>query len=206
MIDQLEAIATERLRLREPRADDAKRIAALAGDFDVARMTTNIPHPYALTDAEDFLGRMTALDAAREALFAIDHPDEGLIGVLGFHLKNGDALRGGLLDRPALWGQWPTRPRRAAVALAWADGAWAKRWVVAGHFADNPASGRVLGKVGLPLHRRGRAAVLQGARRQRPIAHDGAAGVKRFRSHSNSDTLARCPPGPGWSATPHELT
>jgi RimJ/RimL family protein N-acetyltransferase len=146
MIDQLEAIATERLRLREPRADDAKRIAALAGDFDVARMTTNIPHPYALTDAEDFLGRMTALDAAREALFAIDHPDEGLIGVLGFHSTGRAPEVGYWIGRP-YWGNGYAT-EAAAVALAWADGAWGQRWVVAGHFADNPASGRVLAKSG----------------------------------------------------------
>jgi RimJ/RimL family protein N-acetyltransferase len=33
-------------------------------------------------------------------------------------------------------------------ALAWAGGAWGKRFVMAGHFADNTDSGRVLVKVG----------------------------------------------------------
>ena len=33
-------------------------------------------------------------------------------------------------------------------ALAWAARDWRRRYVVAGHFADNPASGRVLEKAG----------------------------------------------------------
>jgi RimJ/RimL family protein N-acetyltransferase len=146
MIDQLEAITTGRLRLREPRRDDAARMAALAADFDVARMTTNIPHPYALSDAEAFLDRMTALNGAREALFAIERPGEGLIGVLGFHPAGYSTEVGYWIGRP-YWGQGYAT-EAAAAALAWAERDWGKRWVIAGHFADNPASGRVLAKSG----------------------------------------------------------
>jgi RimJ/RimL family protein N-acetyltransferase len=146
MIDQLEAITTMRLRLREPRANDAQRLGALANDFDVARMTTNIPHPYALADADAFLARMMALDAAREALFAIDHAEEGLIGVLGFHPTGPAPEVGYWIGRP-YWGQGYATEALTA-ALGWAGRAWGKRWVVAGHFADNPASGRVLTKAG----------------------------------------------------------
>jgi hypothetical protein len=46
MVDQLEAIATSRLVLRAPRADDAARLAELANDYDIARMTIGMPHPY----------------------------------------------------------------------------------------------------------------------------------------------------------------
>ena len=38
-------IQTQRLRLRTPVAADAAAIAALAGDFDVTRMTARMPHP-----------------------------------------------------------------------------------------------------------------------------------------------------------------
>src|SRR6185437_5765108 len=37
MREQPDALTTARLSLREPRAEDAARIAAFAGDFDVAR-------------------------------------------------------------------------------------------------------------------------------------------------------------------------
>ncbi len=32
--------------------------------------------------------------------------------------------------------------------LVWAHSVWGRRYLVAGHFADNPASGRVLTKAG----------------------------------------------------------
>jgi RimJ/RimL family protein N-acetyltransferase len=147
MIDQLDAITTERLRLREPRADDAEPLAALANDFDVARMTASMPFPYTRADAHEFIGRMAARDRAREAVFAIDHGREGPIGVLGFHPKDGEPPELGYWIGRPFWGRG-LATEAVKAALAWADGAWAKRWVAAGHFADNPASGRVLGKAG----------------------------------------------------------
>ncbi|HXQ09392.1 MAG TPA: GNAT family N-acetyltransferase [Caulobacteraceae bacterium] len=147
MDDQLEAIATERLRLREPRHADAARLAVLANDFDVARMTTSMPFPYTRADADAFLERMAARNRNREAVFAIEHADEGAIGILGFHPKDGAAPEIGYWIGRPYWGRGlATEAVRAA--LEWADGAWASRWTIAGHFADNPASGRVLDKAG----------------------------------------------------------
>jgi RimJ/RimL family protein N-acetyltransferase len=147
MIDQTQAITTERLRLREPGAADAAPLAVLADDFDVSRMTASVPFPYARADADAFIGRMAARDRAREAVFAIEHAGDGPIGVLGFHPTG---------DRPPELGYWLGRPywgrglatEAVRAALDWADRAWAQRWIVAGHFADNPASGRVLDKAG----------------------------------------------------------
>lgn len=52
----MDEIRTPRLLLRPPVTRDAGAIVELAGDWDVARMTGRIPHPYKLADAEDFLG------------------------------------------------------------------------------------------------------------------------------------------------------
>ncbi len=43
---------SQRLTYRQLDARDAGRIAALAGEWDVARMTSRIPHPYSLIDAD----------------------------------------------------------------------------------------------------------------------------------------------------------
>jgi RimJ/RimL family protein N-acetyltransferase len=147
MGDQAEIIATARLSLRPPRLDDAGRLAELANDFDVARMTTSMPHPYTRDHADDFLRRMAAQDRAREAVFAIEHPQDGVIGVLGFHPKDLPAPAVGYWIGRPYWGQgYATEV--ASAALDWASAGWGKRLVTAGHFVDNPASGRVLEKAG----------------------------------------------------------
>jgi RimJ/RimL family protein N-acetyltransferase len=48
-------LETKRLILRAPRPDDADEIARLANDRRIAENATHIPHPYRLTDAEDFI-------------------------------------------------------------------------------------------------------------------------------------------------------
>ena len=140
-------IDTPRLRLRPTRRKDAARIAELANDPGVAKMTSRMPYPYGLADAEAFLARVSENDADREATFAIDHPGQGLIGMLGFHPNaDGRAELGYWLGRP-YWGQGYAT-EAASAALDWARGDWRRRLVVAGHFADNDPSGQVLCKAG----------------------------------------------------------
>jgi RimJ/RimL family protein N-acetyltransferase len=140
-------ISTLRLRLRALKSDDAVRMALLADDAGVGRMTTQMPWPYGAADAERFLRRAQVNDLAREAVFAIEAPKPGLIGLVGFHPSNaGRAELGYWLGRP-YWGQgYATEAVRAA--LAWARDVWGRRMVMAGHFTDNPASGAVLCKTG----------------------------------------------------------
>ena len=140
-------IETRRLRLRRPRKADAPRVAELLGDLEVARMTTSIPHPYGLEDAEAFLSQADADGPDRSAMFVIEHPAEGAIGVVAF---DGEGPRhteiGYWLGRP-YWGRgFATEAARGA--LVWAHRNWGRRHVRARHFSDNPASAEVLCKVG----------------------------------------------------------
>lgn len=135
------------VRLRAVAAADAPAIARLANDPDVARMTTSIPHPFALADAEGFIARMAAGDAERDRVFALERPGHGCVGVVGFHRREGPAPEIGYwLGRPH-WGLG-LMSEAVALALAWAGGSWAQRFIISGHFADNPASGRILCKCG----------------------------------------------------------
>lgn len=133
-------IATERLRLRKPRKADAARIVELCNDRDVARMTTSMPHPYGQHDAETFL---STLDHSVAPTFAIEHPRAGAIGMIGF---NADNEIGYWIGKP-FWGEGYAT-EAAEAALVWANREWGRRFVKAGHFSDNPASGEVLCKAG----------------------------------------------------------
>lgn len=163
-------LTTERLRLRPVAREDAEPMALLADDLDIARMTTSIPHPFHLQDAEGFIARMAACDRQREALFALELPSAGLIGLLGFHPTEGDVVELGYwLGRP----YWDRGYMTEAVcaALDWARDAWSRAWLVSGHFDDNSASGAVLCKAGF---------LYTGERRMRFSAARGLAVVTRM--------------------------
>ena len=135
-------ITTPRLRLRRPVMSDAPRVAALANDLDLARMTTGVPHPCRLLDAEMFLARALAGDGQREQLFVIeDH--EGAAGVIALNPNSAGVTEVGYwLGRP-FWNRGYMSEALPA-ALAWGASAWGRRRIASGHFADNVASAAVL--------------------------------------------------------------
>jgi RimJ/RimL family protein N-acetyltransferase len=140
-------LETRRLRLRRPRRTDTPRVAELLGDLEVSRMTTSIPHPYGLADAEAWLAAASDADPDQCAEFIIEHPGESAIGVVSF---DGEGPRrteiGYWLGRP-WWGRgFATEAARAA--LVWAHKDWGRRHVHARHFSDNPASAEILCKLG----------------------------------------------------------
>ena len=141
------AIRTERLVLRAPQSADAARVGKLSRDRDVARMVTSMPFPQPDIAAEGFLLIMEARERlGSDHVFAIELPGDGVIGLCGVHARGDDGFEIGYwLGRP-YWGHgYATEAARALTAHAVA----LKRGpVVAGHFEDNPASGRVLEKAG----------------------------------------------------------
>lgn len=140
-------LQTDRLRLRRPEESDLPRIAELANDIDVARMTTRMPHPYAFKDAVEFYVRIQDHDSARERVFLVEDRQAGPAGMLGFHPnEEGRCEIGYWLGRP-FWGRG-LATEAAEAALAWAGEGWGRRYLTAGHFADNPRSGEVLCKTG----------------------------------------------------------
>jgi RimJ/RimL family protein N-acetyltransferase len=145
--DHHPSITLDGLSLRAPKREDAARIASLANDFDIARMTTNLPYPYRREDAEGFFARMEAADRAREVVFVIEQPSDGPVGLIGFHPNGALGPEIGYWVGRPFWGRG-IATRAAGAALAWASQTWRRKVVVSGHFTDNPASGRVLEKAG----------------------------------------------------------
>lgn len=137
-------IETERLKLRPLRMSDAARVARFAGDPGVARMILRAPVPYLECAAEGWIMTLNArAPLGEEFVFAADVEGEGLVGVIGAH-KSGDGFEVGYWFGRPYWGQgYATEALRGFVSEAQSLGA-----LQAGHFADNPASGRVLEKGG----------------------------------------------------------
>jgi RimJ/RimL family protein N-acetyltransferase len=145
--DPWPTLSTSRLTLRPLQSGDAPALSRLVDDPGVATMTTSIPHPFPEGAAEAFIDRMARVEPDREGVFALETTSDGFIGVLGFHPDGRGAVEVGYwLGRP-FWGQgYMTEAVEAA--LGWAGAGWGRRYLLAGHFADNPASGQVLVKAG----------------------------------------------------------
>jgi RimJ/RimL family protein N-acetyltransferase len=134
-------LVTQRLRLRPFRRSDAAEFTRLAGDWAVASMTSDIPHP--LTQAQ----AMAWLRPSRgEVRFAVEFKGQ-LIGGAGFYRRrSGAAELGFWLGRP-WWGRgYATEATRAVVR----HGFQARRLpgFTSSHFVANHASAAVLRKLG----------------------------------------------------------
>jgi RimJ/RimL family protein N-acetyltransferase len=142
-------IATDRLLLRPFRRSDAKEFTRLAGDWSVASMTSDIPHPLSEDQARGWLkpGR-------REVRFAVEI-DGRLIGGAGYYQRrSGTAELGFWLGRE-WWGMgYATEATRAVVRYGFET----KRLpgFTSSHFVDNNASAGVLRKLGFEPVGRGR--------------------------------------------------
>jgi ribosomal-protein-alanine N-acetyltransferase len=139
------ALKTARLSLR-PLADaDALRIAELAGDWDVARMTSRIPYPYTVALAHQWIGELSDGEVVR----GIEHNGE-LIGVAGYlPSADGAAEIGYWIGKP-WWGRgFATEATEAMIKYCFGPGKLGR--VTCSHFVDNPASQRVIEKLGFKL-------------------------------------------------------
>jgi RimJ/RimL family protein N-acetyltransferase len=141
------SLRTERLNLRPLAMADAPRLAEMANDFDVVKMTGGMPFPYGLADAERFVQRASDADPDREVHFTIELIGEGPVGCVGFYPRAPLGPEVGYwLGRP-FWGRGIATEMLAEI-MAWAKVDWGRRYIVACHFHDNPASGRVLERAG----------------------------------------------------------
>ncbi len=149
----MDQIETERLLLRPLRETDAPRLVKLANRPEIAHMLATMPHPYSLSDAEDFLDAVRELpaNAANFAITLKDTPDE-LIGGTGYGPSSRD-------DKPSheidfgywlgldYWGKGYATEAACAV-IRHAFEANTIEQIDTEHLIANPASGRVLAKAG----------------------------------------------------------
>ena len=144
-------LRTRRMLLRPPFMDDAAQIAERIGIRDVAWNLGRVPFPYQVRDAEAWLQHVPSKwDEDTAHVFAMTLPEDGLIGCISLRLVPMDVWEIGYWLGKPWWGQGYTS--EAAVALMdWAQSELELSRFASGHFSDNPASGRILTKLGFSL-------------------------------------------------------
>jgi ribosomal-protein-alanine N-acetyltransferase len=144
-------LTSERLVLRPFELDDAADVQRLAGAWQIAYTTLNIPHPYDDGLAEAWIsGHRSAFAAGKEIVFAITlQPAGQLVGAIGLVIKK--------RHRRGEMGYWigvDYWNQGYATEAAWAVLDYGFRQlglnrIYAYHFTRNPASGRVMEKIGM---------------------------------------------------------
>ena len=137
-----QTIRTRRLVLRPLTPEDTSRIAELGGDWNVASMTSRMPYPYTLNAARQWLDDQ----ADGEYVRGIEL-DGALIGVCGYMPAGDDAAEIGYWIGKDYWGAgYATEAAQAIVDHAFKAGKF--QALTCAHFHDNPASARVIEKLG----------------------------------------------------------
>lgn len=138
---------TQRLLLRPGWAEDAPALCRAIADEGIVRNLAAAPWPYRREDAEAFLRKDRGPQEPAMLIFRRGGPAPELIGGIGFAPMPDGALEFGYWLARRHWGRgYATEAGRAVIANA-RDSLRLKR-IEAGHFLDNPASGRVLEKLG----------------------------------------------------------
>ncbi len=140
-------VRTQRLTLRPGWNEDAPAIARAIGHAQVCERLAQVPWPYELTEAQAFLAAQR--EARYPALLIFEHvgPEVRLIGATGINARDDGSHALGYWLTPAAWGRGYATEAAAGVVRMARESLRLKR-LVAEHFIDNPASGRVLRKLG----------------------------------------------------------
>jgi len=137
---------TPRLLLRPGFPEDAPALAAALADEGIARNLANVPWPYRRRDAEAFLA--SPRNPVLPALLMFERTDGAprLVGSCGLGRRPSGAVEMGYWIARDHWGRgFATEAGWALIDIARTLGLGQ---LEASHFIDNPASARVLDKLG----------------------------------------------------------
>lgn len=137
---------TPRLLLRPGWGEDAPAVARAIADETVVRNLASAPWPYGMADAEAFLA--APRDPALPSFLITERTEAAprIVGACGLGRRASGAVELGYWIARAHWGQgFATEAGAALVEIA---RTLKLPRLEASHFVDNPASGRVLEKLG----------------------------------------------------------
>lgn len=152
---ELPTLRTERLQLRPLEMADAPRIQELAAAREVAEMTLRIPHPYEDGMAEAWITEIAeAAGKGERVVFAVAIDSGGLIGAAGLEVEPAHrrAELGYWIGVPYWNRGFATEAARAVTDYGFRD--LDLHRIYATVFPKNPASARVLEKIGMALEGR----------------------------------------------------
>jgi [ribosomal protein S5]-alanine N-acetyltransferase len=159
-------LRTKRLILRPFNQEDAPALHALVSAPEIAATTQRIPHPYPRGLAEKWIaGHGELFDSGSGVIFAIVHRREAaLVGCVGLGCdgENRSAELGYWIGVP-FWNRgYATEAARMVLAFGFAY--FGLHAIKSSHFASNPASGRVMEKIGMRYEGRRREHVFKEGR------------------------------------------
>ncbi len=144
-------LETARLLLRPFTVADAPEVQRLAGDRDIASTTLNVPHPYEDGMAEQWIGtHQEKYERGELVNFAIvRRADNALMGAIGLRItpQYVHAELGYWLGKPYWNAGYCTEVAHAVVAYGFE--VLGLHRLHASHMTRNPASGRVMQKIGM---------------------------------------------------------
>jgi RimJ/RimL family protein N-acetyltransferase len=137
---------TDRLLLRPGWAEDAPALAAAIADETIVRNLATAPWPYRLRDAEAFLASPRDPVLPTFLIFERTQGAPRLVGSCGLGRRPSGAVEMGYWIARPYWGRgFATEAGAALVDIARTLGL---ARLEGSHFLDNPASARVLEKLG----------------------------------------------------------
>ena len=137
---------TERLLLRPGWGEDAPALTTAIGNEAIVLNLAKVPWPYDVRDAEAYLNRDRSEGEADFLIFMRTRGAPRLIGGIGIASDDLDMVLGYWIV-PSCWGLgFASEAGRAVIELA--QHSLRIDRIVGRHFVDNPASGRVLEKLG----------------------------------------------------------
>jgi len=137
---------TDRLLLRPGWAEDAPALAQAIGDEMIVRNLASAPWPYRLRDAEAFLAAPRDPALPSFLIFERTKGAPQLVGACGLGRRPSGLVELGYWIARAHWGRgFATEASTALIEIAQT---LRLARLEASHFLDNPASGRVLEKLG----------------------------------------------------------
>ena len=147
-------LKTARFLLRKPVVADGNWIPDSVRMPEIYENVAAIPPEISHDEIETFVReKEEGRQADTDYVFVVEKDDQS-VGLIGLHrTSRSDPFELGYWFRPEAWGEGIATEAAKALIDWWKDYK-APRFMISGHFSDNPASGKVLQKLGfLPCWR-----------------------------------------------------